>query len=230
VLEEEVRCLAEECAARDGELAREREQLGRLSERIEGMEAREEAAHLRLAQSVDQERLRVHAHEWAVWTLAQALVAQTRAFYERERRPGVLREADAFFERITRGAYGRIAAPLGQSAFVVVDRHGAQRQLGELSRGTAEQLYLALRLGLIRQLGRQAEPLPVVVDDILVNFDPERAATAVEALAELAAEHQVILLTCHPEVAQMAQARGAAAGALPSTAASPPSPGPSSSA
>ena len=47
--------------------------------------------------------------------------------------------------------------------------------MDELSRGTGEQLYLALRFGLIEEFAGQAEPLPVVMDDILVNFDVERA-------------------------------------------------------
>ena len=55
---------------------------------------------------------------------------------------------------------------------------GEVRRPEELSRGTAEQLYLALRFGLIEEFARHAEPLPVVMDDILVNFDEARTERA----------------------------------------------------
>src|SRR5262245_3119810 len=74
---------------------------------------------------------------------------------------------------------------------------GNRKAPRELSRGTREQLYISLRFGLIRNLGEQQECLPVIVDDVLVNFDPDRAARAAEAFAQLAETHQVLVLTCH---------------------------------
>ena len=79
----------------------------------------------------------------------------------------------------------------------------------ELSRGTREQLYLALRFGLVREFGEHAERLPVVVDEVLVNFDPERARLAAEAFATLAETNQVLVFTCHPETVDLfAEAAG----------------------
>jgi uncharacterized protein YhaN len=68
-----------------------------------------------------------------------------------------------------------------------------------LSRGTREQLYLSLRFGLIREFGERTERLPVVVDEVLVNFDPKRAGRAARAFAELANTNQVLVFTCQPE-------------------------------
>ena len=68
-----------------------------------------------------------------------------------------------------------------------------------MSRGTREQLYLSLRFGLIREFGERTERLPVVVDEVLVNFDPKRAGRAARAFAELANTNQVLVFTCHPE-------------------------------
>ena len=66
--------------------------------------------------------------------------------------------------------------------------------------GTREQLYLSLRFGLIREFGERTEGLPVVVvDEVLVNFDPKRAGRAARAFAELANTHQLLVYTCHPE-------------------------------
>jgi len=74
-----------------------------------------------------------------------------------------------------------------------------------LSRGTREQLYLSLRFGLIREFGERTERLPVVVDEVLVNFDPKRAGRAARAFAELANTNQVLVFTCHPEIVQQFQ-------------------------
>ena len=92
----------------------------------------------------------------------------------------------------------------------MTDAAGASKQPAELSRGTREQLYLALRFGLIREFGEHAERLPVVVDEALVNFDPERARLAAESFAQLAETNQVLVFTCHPSTAEMfADAAGA---------------------
>ena len=55
-----------------------------------------------------------------------------------------------------------------------------------LSRGSIEQLYLCLRIGLAETFAERAEALPIIFDDVLVNFDPARAASVAEVLAETA--------------------------------------------
>ena len=91
----------------------------------------------------------------------------------------------------------------------MTESNGASRQPNELSRGTREQLYLALRFGLIREFGEHAERLPVVVDEALVNFDPERAHLAAESFAQLAETNQVLIFTCHPTTVDLFSAVGA---------------------
>ena len=56
-------------------------------------------------------------------------------------------------------------------------------------------------IGLIGSLGATGSALPVLMDDVVVNFDPERREGAVRAIAELAAMRQVLFFTCHPETA-----------------------------
>ena len=73
-----------------------------------------------------------------------------------------------------------------------------------MSRGTREQLYLAMRLGLIEQYERNAEPLPVIMDDILVNFDDDRAVATLKALADLSLRTQVIVFTHHQHLVDLA--------------------------
>ncbi len=163
----------------------------------------EESSRLRMQRNILLEQLRGHARDWSRLTLAHNLLNETRRKFERERQPQVVRHAEKDFAAITGGRYQRLYAPLGEQTITVTDDNGRSKQPSELSRGTREQLFLALRFGLIRDLGRRTEPLPVIVDEILVNFDPERAFRAAVAFTELSATHQVLVFTCHPTVVQM---------------------------
>ena len=71
-----------------------------------------------------------------------------------------------------------------------------------MSRGTREQLYLSLRFGLIREFGERAESLPVIVDEVLVNFDPDRAQRAAEAFAELSLTNLLLVFTFPPSTVE----------------------------
>jgi uncharacterized protein YhaN len=224
---EAIAALAEESAGADraslevarseasDELARveqeERETLtriGGLEDRIRQLEAAEELGMRRQELAVLEGRASAMAREWAVKALTLRLLEETRARYERERQPDVVRAAETHFDRITGGRYSRIITAPGEATVRIESDGGETKATEELSRGTAEQLYLALRFGLIEEFARHAEPLPVVMDDILVNFDPDRAERAAEALHALAERHQVLFFTCHPRTAALVDPAG----------------------
>ncbi|KAF0208815.1 MAG: hypothetical protein FD171_456 [Actinobacteria bacterium] len=96
-----------------------------------------------------------------------------------------------------------LSVALGSNRLEVFDEHAAGKTTERLSRGTAEALYLALRLGLISQLGDVGPGLPLLMDDVLVNLDPERRRGAAVAVADLARERQIVLFTCHPDTATL---------------------------
>lgn len=144
------------------------------------------------------------ARQWRVLALAEAMVAETRQRFERERQPAVLGHAARMFERVTAGQYGGLLQQ--DNGIAVLDAQGGRRDPGALSTGTAEQLYLCLRLGLAREFARQTCDLPLIMDDVMVNFDPERARAMAGAIVDFAREHQVFLFTCHPATAELLQA------------------------
>ena len=187
-----------------------REERGGIDTELAQLTSEEESSALRIRRSTLEERLREHAREWSRLTIAEALLEKTRQKFEQERQPSVIRHAQDFFSGVTGQRYQRLYAPIGEQTITVTDATGGSKQPAELSRGTREQLYLALRFGLIREFGEHAERLPVVVDEALVNFDPERALLAAESFAQLAETNQVLVFTCHPSTAEMfADAAGA---------------------
>ncbi len=176
---------------------------GEIRKGLDGLVGEEESSRLRMERNVLLEQLRGHARDWTRLTIARNLLAEARRRFERERQPGVIRHAERFFAAITDGRYRQVYAPLGEQTITVTDADGQTKQPSELSRGTREQLFLSLRFGLIRELGERTEPLPVVVDEILVNFDPDRALRAAVAFTELSKTNQVLVFTCHPTVVEL---------------------------
>jgi len=158
----------------------------------------ETSSALRGRRNLLLEQLREAARTWSTLRLAEALLQHARQKFEQERQPSVIQHAQRFFTMVTNHRYERLFAPLGEQTITVIDSTGREKSPADLSRGTREQLYLALRFGLIRAFGEHAESLPVVVDEILVNFDPERAQRAAQAFADLARTNQILVFTCHP--------------------------------
>ena len=179
------------------------EERGRIENELERLTGEEETSRLRMQRSTLLEQLRDSAWEWSRLTMAEELLDRTRQKFEIERQPRVVQQAQDFFSHITGQRYTRLSVPIGERTVTVMDAIGGGKQPQELSRGTREQLYLALRFGLVREFGEHAERLPVVVDEVLVNFDPERARLAAEAFANLAETNQVLVFTCHPDMVDL---------------------------
>jgi uncharacterized protein YhaN len=186
-------------------LVQARQDTGRVEERITMMEKSEERSRALSRQETILARIDEAAEQWAVITLCRALLDETRKIYETERQPEVLRQASSFFAVMTESRYLRVIAPLDGGEIQVERRDGVRLSPQLLSRGTAEQLYLSMRLALLREYANHVDPLPVVFDDIFVNFDPARSRTSFKAIAELCSTHQVLLFTCHPHLVKQVE-------------------------
>jgi len=192
-------------------------QAGEVRAALKQMETEAEVA--RLHSHIDEltERLREDARQWSVLTVARSLLDQTREEFQEERQPSLLLAASRYFSQMTSGRYSSVRAVIGEERFEVVTTEGRPVRPEHLSRGAAEQLWLSIRFALVDEYGSRS-PLPVVLDDLLVNFDPERAAAACTAISALAERQQVIFLTCQPStVSMLEEAVGANPGASMST-------------
>ena len=109
----------------------------------------------------------------------------------------MLKSAEAVFSEITGGKYPGIVKPLDEDEVFIQNVHGVQKKVSQTSRGTREQLYLSMRLGLIEEYESRSESLPIVMDDVLVNFDDSRKAKVIATLAHFSRGRQIIVLTCH---------------------------------
>ncbi len=182
-------------ARRDGERA------------LEELEGSAGVAELELQRGVVLARLERTLEDWTVLSLAESLLVGTLARYERERQPLVVARAAELFGSVTDGRYRGLIARGGTDGkgpgIDALGAGGERVDCGDLSRGTAEQLYLCLRLAYATTFAERAVVLPIVLDDVLVNFDPGRARAVAGVVAEVAATNQVLAFTCHPHVVEL---------------------------
>ncbi|MEQ8847372.1 AAA family ATPase [Botrimarina sp.] len=160
----------------------------------------------------------VEANEqWRERAAVGAMLELIRSDYEQHRQPETLQEASRYLERLTRGRYPRVWTPLADDVLLVDTVDGESLPVDQLSRGTREQLYLSVRMALVATFARRGVRLPMVLDDVLVNFDNTRARIAAGVLAQFAAEgHQLLVFTCHEHVYEMFKELGVDLRRLPS--------------
>jgi uncharacterized protein YhaN len=202
-----------EVAARRRALAVDRdrafEALVEARRRSEEVETSEQVAELDQRRHTLLARRDGLVHEWRVATVAGQLVGQTLEGFERDRQPGVLRAAGTHFAEVTDHAYLGLVQQGEQ--LLVVDAQERTWGVDTLSRGTTEQLYLCLRLALAEDLASRRRRLPLVMDDVLVNFDPDRARQVAGLLAHVARDGQLLYFTCQPHTTELLREAGAAA-------------------
>jgi uncharacterized protein YhaN len=186
-----------------GEAASEAErESGALQERLRQAAADDRLGAALLDRAAAQAQVEDATRRWAALALCRHLVLGAQEYYERERQPRVIERASDYLGVMTAGRY-RIATPADEGDLQLTD--ASQLRKGEVtwSAGLADQVYLAVRLGLAREFGRHGEPLPVVLDDVMVKFDPKRQLGAAKVMLSLAREQQVLLLSCDPGIGRV---------------------------
>jgi len=167
------------------------------------------AAAMDQAESLRAAVLR-EAEEYAQLKAAEYLLNRTiEQFSERNQGP-LLQGASPLFAQLTLGSFAGLKAEYdekGEPVLVGVREDGRYVSVEGMSDGTADQLYLALRLASLDHfLARDnARVVPLILDDILINFDDQRAAATVRILAELSRRTQVIFFTHHQHLVELAQ-------------------------
>ena len=165
---------------------------------IDELHGSSDVAALELDRATLQQDLSECVARWRELQIARGLIERTLERFERERQPAVLQEASHHFATVTGGRYPKIVQTAELGGFSVVDVNDERKTPDQLSRGTAEQLYVCIRLGLIAEFSRRAGQLPVAMDDVLVNFDDERALAMANVLADFSQRNacQVLVFTC----------------------------------
>ncbi len=135
---------------------------------------------------------------WVRRRIAAAVLDRVVERYRQVHQGPVLSRASELFRRLTLGRFSKLQVGLEETRLECVEAEGGRGlELEQLSRGTRFQLFLALKLASLEQYLKTAPPLPLVLDDVLVEWDDERSRVALEVLAEFSEHLQILLFTHH---------------------------------
>lgn len=142
------------------------------------------------------------------YRLAASVLRLAVERYTEENQDPVIKRAGEVFSRLTLGAFSHLKIDYDRqdkAILVGVRQDGNTVDINGMSDGTKDQLYLALRLASIEKYLTEIEPIPFIVDDILVNFDDERSKETLKVLTELSTQTQVIFFSHHLSLVKMAK-------------------------
>jgi len=155
--------------------------------------------------------------QWQVLASSTQMLEMIRESYESKRQPETLKEASGYLERLTEGRYKRIWTRLTGEELLVDNGGDETISVDKLSRGTREAVYLSLRMALVGVYARRGAAIPMVLDDVLVNFDGQRARAAAELLVDFSRNgYQILMFTCHDHMRDLFHSLGADVRILPS--------------
>jgi len=176
-------------------------QLRQMDGNAKAAEAAEQGAQL-LA------RIRRLAERYIQLKLAGHVLKSEIERFRSENQAPVLAIASRYFSELTLGSFAGLRTDeddQSQPMLVGTRPNGARVLVERMSSGTRDQLYLALRLASLEWRLANHEPMPFILDDILVNADDARSRAALKILGELAAKTQVILFTHHRRIVDEAR-------------------------
>ncbi|MGL9623021.1 AAA family ATPase [Bradyrhizobium sp. U531] len=128
--------------------------------------------------------------------------------YRREKQAPMLKRAGELFAILTCGSFQTLQLEFDEHDNIQLAGlrrdHGTVPVAG-MSTGTADQLYLALRIAAVEDYLDHAEPMPFIADDLFINFDDKRAAAGFRVLGQLAKKTQVLFFTHHEHLLEVAQ-------------------------
>lgn len=202
-----------------------KDRLDALTARIERLREEEHAMSLALAEraagarsvnEIEEEQAQLQ-HRADALTAEREAAAYAAASIETVARdnhariaPGLAARASEYLGEITDGAYTQLALSRDFHISVRVPQTERMQSNPEqhLSKGTVDQIYLALRLAMVQGFSNEGETVPMLLDDPLTNYDDARLSRACHLLQRIGERSQVILFTCRQDVADAATFAG----------------------
>ncbi len=173
--------------------------------------ASDEAARARQDAAFCARRLQDHVAEYATLHLAREVLDLAVERYRARHQDSMLARAASFFEQLTDGDFATLEIqnedgnPVLKAVRADGKRTDAIVSIEGLSDGTRDQLFLALRLAGIERHLAEREPMPLIIDDVLINFDDRRASATLRCIGELSRKTQVLLFTHHRHLVELAK-------------------------
>ena len=183
------------------------------NQRLDAIDGGTAAAEAQQATQSIAARIAKEVRTYARTRLASAILNRVVQLYREQHQGPLLERASEVFSRITLGSFSGLTVDYEDDCQVLLGiRPDATRvPVIGMSQGTRDQLFLSLRLAAIEQHISGRGPFPVIVDDLLVQFDDDRAMATLEVLSELSSKTQVLFFTHHKHLVELAEASQLAA-------------------
>lgn len=194
-LQEDLQMLRDEL----GSLRRDRDQLADAGDLA--------ARHRQQAESIATGLIH-DASEFVRLRLASTFLEQQRERFREQNQAPLLAASSRLFKAVTLNSYERLVPDYDarDEAVIVAERaDGSRVPVAGMSEGTRDQLYLSLRLAALEQHAKTTEPMPLIMDDLLMTFDDQRSVAMLREIAALAQHTQIFLFTHHRHLIQLCQ-------------------------
>lgn len=182
--------------------------IGEESTKLAAMDGSAHAAGI--AEKMEQELagIRRLSEQYVQVKLASRILQQEIERYREAHQDPVLKLASGYFRDLTLGSFSGLRTDVddkGGPVLVGVRPDDLRLTVDKMSSGTRDQLYLALRMATLAWRLETSEPMPFIVDDILINFDDDRSRATLAVLGDLSRKNQVILFTHHRQIVEQAK-------------------------
>ncbi|OQX27919.1 MAG: hypothetical protein BWK80_02705 [Desulfobacteraceae bacterium IS3] len=210
-IEQRLKRLAERIAELNQEKSESDQIIGSERTELKKMDGSARAAQLAEEAQGILARLQSDAEQYVRLRLAATVLTQAVEKYREKHQGPILKRSGEIFAHITLGSFeGLRLDPNEKGDGMVLKgiRPGGKNlvDVSGMSDGTADQLYLAVRLASLETHVKKNEPMPFILDDILIKFDDERSVATLEILAQLSEKTQVVFFTHHRHLLELATA------------------------
>jgi len=209
VLAARIGTLVQENQARIEDQAEAISELRSQRDRLESMNGSARVAELADAAESRLAAIRRDVERYVQLRMAKLILEREIEQYRNDNQAPLLKRSGEIFGALTRGAYPRVTSQVGEDGasahLIAIAATGAEVAVEGLSAGTRDQLFMSLRLASLEESLERGESMPLIADDILIEFDDERTRATLEVLAELGRKTQILLFRHHLHVANIAR-------------------------
>lgn len=176
--------------------------LATLEVKLNELESSAERSETNFQFYVERDKTYELAKQYTFYKVAYTAIKKAKERYQARFLKEVLERTKAYFSQLTNGAYTNVFAPREDSVFQVEAKNNVRYTVEELSEGTVDQLYIALRLAIGNVMYKRFR-LPFLIDDAFLHFDDARTKQFIRLLHSFHDERQIFVFTCKRSIAQL---------------------------
>lgn len=200
--------LKEEISSLENERSELLTKSGELKAALHSMDGNQKAADA--LQTVEERKAQIleSVENYIRLLLSKEVLQQAIEDYRQKHQGPLLKRAGNFFDIITQSSFSSLRQGFDGNdnpILLGVRKNGEELTVDKMSDGTVDQLYLALRLAAIERYMELSEPIPLILDDLLVHFDDPRSEATLKVIDTISKKTQVLFLTHHSHLVSLAQ-------------------------